>query len=219
MLAFVGALATCSAVYAIAQRRGRLDPYSLILSGVIVNTFNGAIMLTIYLYVDRYRIADFAYWAMGQLPDSTDRTLLTICGACVAAGWAALLLQSAAFNVLGLGDEVASASGVSVARLRLVTFGAVGLMTAAAVALAGPVGFLGLIVPHLCRMVLGPDHRLGVVASGLVGAMLLMGAETLCRTVGPYVGVSRIPVGVLTALVGGPLFIYLLRRRFREVAP
>jgi iron complex transport system permease protein len=217
VLAFAGALVTCAAVYAIAQRRGHLDPYSLILSGVIVNSFNGAIMLTIYLYLDRYRIADFAYWAMGQVPDSTDVLLLCSCGGCVLAGWGVLLLSAAAFNVLGLGDEVAGASGVSVNRLRLTTFAAVGLMTAAAVALAGPIGFVGLIVPHLCRMVLGPDHRVGIIASGFVGAMLLMAAETLCRTVGIYVGVSLIPVGIITALAGGPFFIYLLRRRFREV--
>jgi len=216
VLAFGGAAITCAAVYAVAQRRGRLDPYSLILSGVIVNSFNGAIMLTIYLYVDRYRIADFAYWAMGQLPDATDLVLLVVCGACVAGGWLVLLLRSAAYNVLGLGDDVAASSGVSVHGLRLVTFAAVGLMTAAAVALAGPVGFLGLIVPHLCRMVLGDDHRLGVLAGGFVGAIFLMAAETLCRTIGPWVGAGRIPVGILTALVGGPVFIYLLRRRFGE---
>jgi len=217
-LAFLGALATCAVVYAVAQRHGRLDPYSLILSGVIVNTFNGAIMLTIYLYVDPHRIADFAHWAMGRLPDSVPLTLLVVCGACVAAGWLVLLLHGAAFNVLALGDAVASSSGVSVQRLRIVTFLAVGLMTAAAVALAGPIGFLGLIVPHICRMMFGPDHRVGVVAAALVGAAVLVAAEVLCRTVGPYVGVSLIPVGILTALAGGPFFIYLLRRRFGEVA-
>jgi iron complex transport system permease protein len=217
VLAFAGAMATCAFVYAIAQRRGHLDPYSLILSGVIVNSFNGAIMLTINLYVDRDRIADFAYWAMGQIPDSMGVRLLCVCGACALAGWALLLLQAAAFNVLGLGDEVAASSGVSVNRLRLTTFAAVGLMTAAAVALAGPIGFLGLIVPHICRMILGPDHRVGVIGSGFVGAIVLMAADTLCRTVGPYIRVSQIPVGILTALAGGPFFIYLLRRRFREV--
>jgi iron complex transport system permease protein len=217
VLAFGGAILTCAVVYAIAQRRGRLDPYSLILSGVIVNSFNGAIMLTIYLYVDRYRIADFAYWAMGQLPDATDGLLLGVCGACVLAGWLVLLGRAAAFNVLGLGDEVAASSGVAVHRLRLVTFAAVGLMTAAAVALAGPIGFLGLVVPHICRLILGPDHRRAILASGFAGAIFLMAAETLCRTIGPWIGVSRVPVGILTALGGGPFFIYLLRRRFREV--
>ncbi|MHC4717755.1 MAG: iron chelate uptake ABC transporter family permease subunit, partial [Planctomycetota bacterium] len=173
VLAFAGALITCAVVYAIAQRRGRLDPYSLILSGVIVNSFNAAIMLTIYLYVDPARIADFAHWAMGRLPDSVDRALLIVCGGCALAGWAVLLLSGSAFNVLGLGDEVARSSGVSVSRLRLTTFASVGVMTAAAVALAGPIAFLGLIVPHICRMIVGPDHRLGVIVSGLAGAGFL----------------------------------------------
>ncbi|OPX24416.1 MAG: hypothetical protein B1H04_02090 [Planctomycetales bacterium 4484_123] len=216
VLAFVGAIITCAVVYGIAQRRGRLDPYALILSGVIVNSFNAAIMLTIYLYVDPHRIADFAHWAMGRLPDSTDLTLLAVCGGCVLVGWAVLVLHGAAFNVLGLGDEVATATGVTVQRLRLVTFAAVGVMTAAAVALAGPVAFVGLIVPHICRMLIGPDHRLGLLVSGLVGAVFLAGAEVLCRTAGPLIGVSLIPVGILTALAGGPFFIYLLRRRFGE---
>ena len=217
VLAFAGALITCAVVYAIAQHRGVLDPYSLILSGVIVNSFNAAIMLTIYLYVDPARIADFAHWAMGRLPDSVDRSLLLVCGGCVAAGWTVLVLSGSAFNVLGLGDEVARSSGVSVARLRLTTFAAVGVMTAAAVALAGPIAFLGLIVPHICRMIAGPEHRVGIVVSGIAGAVFLMVAELLCRFAGPLIGVSLIPVGILTALTGGPFFIYLLRRRFGEV--
>lgn len=216
VLAFAGASASCLAVYLVAQRHGRVDPYSLILSGVIVNTFNGALMLAGNLYIDRHRIADFAYWAMGQLPDATPMSLLGVCGACVAVGWAVLLANSAAYNVLGLGDDVAASSGVSVHRLRLVTFGAVGVMTAAAVALAGPIGFLGLIVPHICRMVFGPDHRLGMIIAPLGGAIFLMIAETLCRTVGPVVGISRVPVGIVTALCGGPFFIFLLRTRFRR---
>ena len=215
VLAFLGAMASCMAVYLVAQRRGRLDPYSLILSGVIVNIFNGAIMLAGNLYIDPNRIADMTYWATGQLSDATPRSLLGVCGACIVAGWAALLANSAAFNVLGLGDDVAGSSGVRVNRLRLVTFGAVGVMTAAAVALAGPIGFLGLIVPHICRMAFGPDHRLGLVVTPLAGAIFLMIAETLCRSLGPALRLGRVPVGILTALAGGPFFIFLLRTRFR----
>lgn len=216
VLAFAGAMITCAVVYAIAQRQGRLDPYSLILSGVIINTFNAAIMLTIYLYVDPHRIADFAHWAMGRLPDSIDVISLSVCGALTLAGWVVLLINGAAFNVLGLGEAVARSSGVAVNRLRIVTFLCVGLMTAAAVSLAGPIGFLGLIVPHLCRMVLGPEHRRLFIASGLAGGVFLMAAEILCRYAGPLIGVSLIPVGIITALSGGPFFIFLLRRRFRE---
>jgi len=213
LLAFAGAVLTCTVVYAVAQRQGRLDPYSLILSGVIVNTFNGAIMLVIYLYIDPHRIADFAHWAMGRLPDSVDIDLLAICGGFVVLGWVILLVKAPAMNVLSLGDQVAASSGVSVNRLRMTTFVCVGLMTAAAVALAGPVGFLGLIVPHICRMIFGPDQRVGMIASGVVGAVLLMAAESLCRFAGPYIGVSLIPVGILTAISGGPFFIVLLRRQ------
>ncbi|MCY2926736.1 MAG: iron chelate uptake ABC transporter family permease subunit, partial [Planctomycetota bacterium] len=216
VLAFVGAILTCLVVYGIAQRRGRLDPYSLILAGVIVNSFNAALMLVIYLYIDPYRIADFSHWAMGRLPDAVDMSLLAICGLCVFVGWVTLLTQAAGFNVLALGDEVAGSSGVRVHRLQLITFAAVGLMTAAAVALAGPIAFLGLIVPHICRMLLGPDHRRLIVVSALAGAAFLAAAEWLCRKLGPVVNISLIPVGIVTALAGGPFFIVLLRRRFQE---
>ncbi|HDZ43334.1 MAG TPA: iron ABC transporter permease [Phycisphaerae bacterium] len=212
-LAFVGAMVTCAVVYALAQRGGRLDPYTLILAGVIANTFNGAILLAIYLYVDVYRIAEFTHWAMGRLPDSVDVRLLIMCGGLVIVGGCALLWQAAAANVLTLGDQVAASTGVAVGRLRIVTFTAVGLMTAAAVALAGPIGFVGLIVPHICRMIVGPDQRIGLVTSAVAGAVLLVLAESLCRWVGPMVNVSLVPVGILTALTGGPFFVVLLRRQ------
>jgi iron complex transport system permease protein len=216
VLAFVGAMITCAVVYLVAQRRGRLDPYSLILAGVIINTFNAAILLTINLYVDPDRIPHFAYWAMGSLEDSPDRAMLWVCGGCALAGWAALLALGAAFNLLGLGDDVASSSGVRVHLVRLATFACVGVMTASAVALAGPIGFLGLIVPHICRMILGPEHRRLIVVSGVVGAGFMIAAEWLCRSIGPTFNVSIIPVGIITAAAGGPFFIFLLRRRFME---
>ncbi|HUU23332.1 MAG TPA: iron chelate uptake ABC transporter family permease subunit, partial [Phycisphaerae bacterium] len=92
----------------------------------------------------------------------------------------------------------------------------VGMMTSAAVCLAGPIGFVGLIVPHICRLILGPDHRRLLIFSAFVGAMFLMFADTLCKNLGSVLGIGKIPVGVVTALCGGPFFIVLLRRRFRE---
>ena len=211
-LAFAGALLTCMFVYLLAQRSGRLDPYTLILAGVIVNTFNGAVMLTIYLYVEPHRIPDFTYWAMGRLPEAVDIHLLVTCSALIVVGWVVLMFHAAASNVLTLGDHVAATSGVPVGWLRIATFAAVGLMTAAAVALAGPIGFLGLIVPHICRMLFGPDQRVGLITAAIMGALLLTAAEIVCRWGGPLVGVSLIPVGILTALTGGPFFVILLRR-------
>lgn len=213
VMAFVGAVLTCGIVYGIAQRRGRIDPYVLLLSGVIVNAFNGAIMLAIYLFIKPYVVSDFLAWAMGNLSYRVPGGMLLISVACILAGWAVLFLRGSAFNALGLGDDVAASTGVPVQRLRLETFALVSLMTAAAVAVAGPIGFLGLIVPHVCRLIVGPDHRSLALFSGFVGAIFLMVADTFCRTAGEWVNLSDIPVGILTAFCGGPFFIFLLRRR------
>ena len=216
-MAVAGGLITCFVVWGIAQRRGRLDPFVLLLAGVIVNVFNGALILVLFLFASPDDIAAFIGWGMGQVPDwlITQPGLAWSATACIVAGWLFLLPRGSAFNALGMGDAVAASMGVPVQRLRVETFVVVSLMTAAAVALAGPVGFVGLIVPHACRLIFGPDHRVLVVVAGLLGAVFVMLADTACRTVGEWVGLAEIPVGVLTALAGGPFFIVLLRRRFR----
>ena len=221
VLALAGAVVTSLVVYGIAQRRGRLDPYVLLLSGVIINFFNGAIILSMLMFLDPNEMAGFRRWTMGELPDVFEPALLIVSGIAILVGWTAMLLRGAWFNALGLGDDVAASTGVSVNRFRVETFFVVSLMTAAAVVLAGPIGFVGLIVPHLCRLVVGSDHRRLAIVSGFFGAIFLVAAETLCRVVaetlcrvvGPAVGVAAIPVGIATALSGGPFFIYLLRRR------
>jgi iron complex transport system permease protein len=154
---------------------------------------------------------------MGRIPETAGVGMLGLCGAVVAAGWGVLFLRGSAFNALGLGDAVAASSGVPVHWLRIETFVVVGVITSACVALAGPIGFVGLIVPHVCRMLVGPDHRKLAVVSGLAGAVFLMVADTLCRTLGTMLSGGEVPVGVLTALAGGPFFIFLLRRRTSQV--
>ena len=220
ILALVGGLATAAVVYGIAQRRGRLDPYVLLLAGVMINVFNGAIILVILQFTKPTDMIHFIGWGMGQVPEWmwSDPTLLAVCAAGVVAGWGLLFVRGAAFNALGLGDEVASSSGVSVHALRVQTFLVVSLMTAMAVALAGPIGFVGLIVPHVCRILVGPDHRLLAIVSGFAGAIFLMSADTLCRMIDLWTDLGELPVGVVTALTGGPFFIYLLRGRFRGAA-
>jgi iron complex transport system permease protein len=215
VLAMVGGLATAVVVYAIAHRRGRLDPYVLLLAGVMINVFNGAVILVILQYTQPTEMINFIGWGMGKVPEWIwgEPILLIVSAAAVLVAWAALLAKAAAFNALGLGDEVASSVGVSVHSLRMQTFVIVSLMTAMAVSLAGPIGFLGLIVPHVCRMLLGPDHRLLVIVTGFGGAVFLIGADTLCRLIDIWTGMGQLPVGVITATAGGPFFIYLLRTR------
>ena len=213
VMAFAGALLTCAVVYGIAQRRGRLDPYVLLLSGVIVNAFNGAVMLGVLMLLDPLKVARFARWGMGVLPEQFSSAQLAGCGTCIVVGWVLLLRRGAWFNALGLGDDVAASLGVRVHRLRIETFAVVAMMTAAAVALSGPIGFLGLIVPHLCRLAFGADHRRLAVVSGFGGAVFLVAVAMFCHEVGFALNVGIIPLGVVTALCGGPFFIYLLRTR------
>lgn len=218
MLALAGALATCAVVYLVAQRAGRLDPYALLLSGVIANAFNGAIMLALFLYVPPRTIPNFAYWAMGRvspLMPLTSPAMFGVCAAVVVIGAAVLLVRGAAMNALSLGDDVAASTGVAVGRLRVETFVVVAAMTAAAVAISGPIGFVGLIVPHTIRLVVGPDHRRLALCSVIAGAAFLMLADTACRKLGGWFRSGDLPVGIVTAVLGGPFFLVLLRRTFR----
>jgi iron complex transport system permease protein len=198
--AAIGAGATMGIVYLIAQRRGRLDAYSLLLSGVIINTLAAAIMATLYLFAQPGELKLYINWSLGSIPDAPAGDLLGVC---------------AAFNVQSLGDDVATSSGIHLTSLRLQTFCLAGVLTAAAVALAGPVGFVGLIVPHVCRMILGADHRRLILAAGFIGAIFLVAADTFCRSTVLQFG-QELPVGVVTSFVGAPFFLFLLRRRLRE---
>lgn len=217
-LALVGALITSVAVYFIAQRNGRLDPYVLLLSGVIINVFNNALILTVLQFVKQTEMINFIGWGMGQIPEWLwfNPKLLIICSALIISGWLIIFLRASSYNTLGLGDEVAASSGVSVHWIRTETFILISLMTSAAVALAGPVGFVGLIVPHICRLIFGPDHRYLAIVCGFGGAIFLMLADTSCRIIGESFHLGELPVGVVTAITGGPFFIFLLRKRRKE---
>jgi iron complex transport system permease protein len=213
--AAIGAGATMGIVYLIAQRRGRLDAYSLLLSGVIINTLAAAIMATLYLFAQPGELKLYINWSLGSIPDAPAGDLLGVCAAATGAGWLWLAARGQAFNVQSLGDDVATSSGIHLTSLRLQTFCLAGVLTAAAVALAGPVGFVGLIVPHVCRMILGADHRRLILAAGFIGAIFLVAADTFCRSTVLQFG-QELPVGVVTSFVGAPFFLFLLRRRLRE---
>jgi iron complex transport system permease protein len=211
-LAFLGAILAAVVVFGIAQRGGSLDPYSTILAGVIVNAFNAAVMLAIHLYIDPYRIPDFTRWSMGQVPELVEPTALALGAALAAAALLVMLWRARWLDALSLGDDVAFTSGVSVGRLRAELFLAVSLATAVSVGLIGPIGFVGLIVPHMVRLVLGPRHTRLLPVCLLGGALFLLGADAVGRWLGPRLDVGKVPVGVLCAFCGAPFFLLLLRR-------
>lgn len=204
--AFLSALLTVTAVLALARRRGRLPPVSLILAGVVVGSSLSA-GTSFVLLAAREQSAGVLAWLLGSLSFSgwRDLTLLApLAALALAAGW----VSRRAFDLLQLGEASARGLGLPVEAFKWAVVVAATLLTAAAVAVAGVIGFVGLITPHAVRLAVGPEHRVLVPLSFLWGAAFLVGADLLARTV---IAPAELPVGILTALAGGPFFLYLLR--------
>lgn len=207
--AFLGALLAASAVYLIARIGALLPIQTLLLAGVIVGLFfSSAITLMISL-VDFMRLGAILHWLMGNLGPMSDRSLpLLALG--LALGIGVVLTQARALNLLAAGEESALGLGVESERVKRVIFLAASFLTALVVSFSGPIGFVGLIIPHTVRMLFGADNRLLIPASVLVGAGFLVLADALSRIV---IQPAELPVGVITAFCGAPFFIYLLRTR------
>jgi iron complex transport system permease protein len=205
-----GAAASTALVFALGRVGGRLSPESALLVGVVFNAFAAGLITVVKVLVAPEQAAQLLYWLMGAV-GYADAGTLVAGTTLVAVAVAALVLLSGQLNLLALGDEEAASLGVEVGRARGAVFLAASLATGAAVALAGMVGFVGLIVPHFLRRLFGPDHRLLVPASALFGAAFLVLADALARLAFVPLG-SEPPVGALTALAGGPFFLWLLRR-------
>jgi iron complex transport system permease protein len=214
VFAFIGALLTIFFVYWVAQSYGRALTHSLLLTGVIINYVFAALIMLITAIVDFTKARDIIFWLMGNL-GKIEYNYFTILTASIyiLAGSGILLLRSRDLNLLSLGEASAAQLGVEVDKLKRVAFLATSLITAGAVAEAGPIGFVGLIIPHAMRMLYGPDHRLLFPAAFLGGGIFLIVSDTIARV---GIGGSEIPVGVVTALCGGPLFIFLLRRQIQK---
>lgn len=211
--AFAGALLTLALLYALAGRAGRLEPTRLLLTGVVFNAFaSAAIVFTASLagLVEGTRIF---LWLIGNL-SAVRSDIAWLVAVFLALGLACAIPLARGLNALALGEESALQLGIDVERLRRVLLVATSLMVGAAVAVAGLVGFVGLIVPHLLRLALGPDHRQLVPAAALAGGAFLVVCDALARTVLPG---RELPVGAITALAGGPLFLALLRRQGQRV--
>ena len=211
--AFGGAIGTTILIYRLASVHGRLQPYALLLTGVVFNAFCSALIMLVNSLVDFYQSHTILFWLMGSLAAHDYVTVgLTSLYALIGVTW--LIAQGRRLNLLSLGEESALQLGVDIDALRRGIFLAASLLVGAIVAVSGMIGFVGLIIPHLVRLLCGADHRLLLPASLFGGAMFLVWADTLARTVASP---SELPVGVVTAMCGGPFFLYLLRKEGRKV--
>ena len=207
--AMVGALAALALVYVLSQKRGFVEPVSLVLIGVTLSIVFGAVTLFVVNLLPDGGVR-VSRWSVGSLSEDTGNITLAVVGAGVALGLGAGMLLAPAMDVAALGEDEARSSGVALGPLRAALFVAAGLLTAGAVVLAGPIGFVGLVCPHIVRLMAGPGHRSLIPGSALAGGALVVGADA--ATKGLSLGGGHMPLGVLTALIGGPVFIVLLRR-------
>ncbi|MCX2819276.1 iron chelate uptake ABC transporter family permease subunit [Haladaptatus sp. F3-133] len=207
--AFVGALATAATVYSIATKNGRTGVATLLLAGVAVQTFLSAVVSYMMYISDDQSLRSAVYWMMGNMLYKGWSDVVALVPP-VAVGFVVLVYYARDLNVLLLGEEEARTLGVEPRRTKLVLLAVSSLVTAAAVSVAGVIGFVGLVVPHAVRLVVGPDHRILVPTSSLAGGIFLVSADAIARST---VTGGELPVGIVTALVGVPFFLYLLRDR------
>jgi iron complex transport system permease protein len=211
--AFAGAGAALLLVMSIARERGRMSSFTLLLAGVTVNSISLAVILFLQNLASFAQSFTIVRWLMGGI-DAVAYSTLGWLAAAVLPVCGYLFWRARDWNLLAVGEDWAAARGVSTSRLILVGYLAGSFLAGAVTALTGPIGFLGLIVPHALRLRLGADHRLLLPCSFLLGAAFLAVCDTLSRTI---LAPTEVPVGVVTAMLGGPFFIWLLRSRRRSL--
>lgn len=210
LLAFLGALATVFLVFVVAgSARGPLMDNSLLLSGVVVNAFFSAAILFFLSVVNSMELHSITFWLMGDLSRASGKEIY-VAAICLLAGFLLLYAQARKLNLVVQGEDTAAHLGVNVDKMKQWLLIITSLIISVAVALAGIIGFVGIMVPHLMRLVFGSDHRLLLPVSALFGASFLIVADTIARVV---LAPAELPVGVITALCGAPYFIFLLKRK------
>ena len=206
---FGGALLAGAAVYLIASVHGAFPIQTLLLSGVIVGIFFASAVTVLISLVDIDRLGGVVHWLFGNVGPLPGRSLL-IFTVLAALGFVAVVSRARELNVLALGEEAALQLGINAERVKAQIFVAAALLTSSVVAFAGPIGFVGLIVPHILRLLLGPDNRLLVPTAMVGGGTFLLVADTIARNV---VAPAELSVGIITSFFGAPFFVYLLRTR------
>lgn len=212
--ALLGAVGTLLLVWRLARVGAHLPPATLVLAGVTMSMFCSAASVLIQYTSDFTEVSRMLRWMMGGL-DSMQLGAVGYATLPILGGLAVLIAYARELNALAAGPEAAASVGVAVGRTQVVVFAVASLLVGAAIALAGPIGFIGLIVPHALRAVLGPDHRLLIPASVLGGAVLLTVCDTLARTI---TAPAQLPTGALTAVLGGPFFVMILVGQKRRAA-
>jgi iron complex transport system permease protein len=212
--AFVMSLLTIGLVWALAFRRGRLTTGLLLLAGVSVNFLFGALVMLLQYLIDFEQNFALIRWMMGSLDTVGYNSVLGVAPV-LLVGTIVLFANARAFNMMALGDEAAKTSGVNVRKLEITGFVASGLLAGAAVSQVGPIGFIGLIVPHAVRLMVGPDYRLVLPGSLFVGGGFLVLCDLVSRIV---IAPAELPPGILTALLGVPFFLSLLKSKARDIA-
>ena len=206
-LSFAGAAAASAIVYRLGKRDP--DPARLVLAGVIISTFLSSLIALITSLADDIRLRNITLWLLGDL-SSGSLEGLSFVFASLVAGVAIVMTQSRALNLMMIGERDAFALGVETARVRWIVYGAASLLTGAAVSAGGAIGYVGLVVPHLVRLAAGADNRLVIPGAALGGALLVLLADTIARVA---LAPRELPTGAITALVGAPLFMWLLLKR------
>jgi iron complex transport system permease protein len=213
IMAFVFALGTVWLVWLVGHLAGGSGVTSLLLAGVVVNAFFSAVIMLLTSIIDSQQLRSTIFWLMGNITEKDFPTLF-LSAIFIIAGIAGLFTISQKLNVLTLGRQEAQSLGVNPRVVTLAAFALASFITAVAVGLSGLVGFVGLVVPHSVRLVFGPDHRQLLPTSALVGAAFVVICDTIARTI---IAPAQLPVGVITAIIGGPVFLLLLARYSKKV--
>ncbi len=208
--AFFGAMATLAIVALAGRRRGGLDPITLVLAGVVVSSVCGALLMLVHHLLPPGTRGDLIAWTMGRIDEQPDHRLLVGAAAILTLAVVVAWTNSRSLDVALLGEDEARSIGLPLATLRWALLLGAGVLAASAVAIAGPIAFVGLVAPHAARILVGPAHRWLLPATVLCGAILLVGADVARQPID--LGAGRLPIGVLTAILGGPAFLWLLHR-------
>lgn len=206
--AFFGGWASTILLYFVSTNRGKTSVAVMLLAGIALGALTGALSGILVYMADDQQLRDLTFWGLGSLAGAT-WTKLLVAGPLIVAALVATPALARSLNALALGEAAAAHLGIPVQRMKSIAILTVAAAVGAAVAVSGGIGFVGIVVPHLLRIAVGPDHRFLLPSAALLGASLLIGADMISRTI---IAPAELPIGIVTATIGGPFFLWILLR-------